>query len=71
MNEMQHECYLLGIPLRTRHREVAPNQVRCSSYCSSLTHSVVADDLTAALAHSVIAYGRSRRYLPTLRQCVW
>ena len=26
MNEIMHECYLLGIPLRTRHREVAPNQ---------------------------------------------
>jgi len=26
MQEMQHECYKLGIPLRTRHREVAPGQ---------------------------------------------
>ena len=24
--EIQHECFLMGIPLRTRHREVAPNQ---------------------------------------------
>jgi glutamine synthetase len=23
---LQHECFMLGIPLRTRHREVAPNQ---------------------------------------------
>ena len=26
MKEIQNECFKLGIPLRTRHREVAPNQ---------------------------------------------
>ena len=26
LKEVQHEAFLLGIPLRTRHREVAPNQ---------------------------------------------
>jgi len=26
MQEVQHECFMMGIPLRTRHREVAPNQ---------------------------------------------
>jgi glutamine synthetase len=26
MQEVQQECFKLGIPLRTRHREVAPNQ---------------------------------------------
>jgi glutamine synthetase len=26
LQELQHECFLMGIPLRTRHREVAPNQ---------------------------------------------
>merc|ERR1719443_498088 len=26
MTEIQNECYKLGIPLKTRHREVAPNQ---------------------------------------------
>jgi len=26
MKEIQEECYKLGIPLKTRHREVAPNQ---------------------------------------------
>jgi glutamine synthetase len=24
MKEIQQQCYKLGIPLRTRHREVAP-----------------------------------------------
>ncbi len=26
MQEVQEQCFLLGIPLRTRHREVAPGQ---------------------------------------------
>merc|ERR1719446_996005 len=26
MAEIQEECYKIGIPLKTRHREVAPNQ---------------------------------------------
>ena len=26
MQEIQEQCFLMGIPLRTRHREVAPNQ---------------------------------------------
>ena len=30
IKEIQHECFMLGIPLRTRHREVAPNQYECA-----------------------------------------
>merc|ERR1719310_2368264 len=30
LQELQHECFMLGIPLRTRHREVAPNQYECA-----------------------------------------
>jgi len=26
MQDVQHECFKLGIPMKTRHREVAPNQ---------------------------------------------
>mmetsp|Transcript_18466 Transcript_18466/g.35139 ORF Transcript_18466/g.35139 Transcript_18466/m.35139 type:complete len:731 (+) Transcript_18466:107-2299(+) len=26
MQEIQRQCYIMGIPLKTRHREVAPNQ---------------------------------------------
>ena len=26
MQELEHECYLLGIPIKTRHNEVAPGQ---------------------------------------------
>ena len=30
MKEMQHEAFKMGIPLNTRHREVAPNQYEVS-----------------------------------------
>ena len=33
MKEIQHECFMMGIPLKTRHREVAPNQY-CLLYTS-------------------------------------
>ena len=30
IKEIQHECFLMGIPMKTRHREVAPNQYECA-----------------------------------------
>jgi len=30
MKDYENECYKLGIPLRTRHNEVAPNQFECA-----------------------------------------
>jgi glutamine synthetase len=30
MQAIQEECYRVGIPLKTRHREVAPNQYECA-----------------------------------------
>jgi len=32
MQEIQHEAFLMGIPLKTRHREVAPNQYEVAPY---------------------------------------
>jgi len=32
MQEMQHEAFKMGIPLKTRHREVAPNQYECAPF---------------------------------------
>lgn len=30
MHDFEHECHLLGIPVRTRHNEVAPAQFECA-----------------------------------------
>ncbi len=30
MKDMEYECYKLGIPIRTKHNEVAPNQYECA-----------------------------------------
>ncbi|MCD6333159.1 MAG: glutamine synthetase III [Bacteroidales bacterium] len=30
MKDLEYDCYRLGIPIRTRHNEVAPNQYECA-----------------------------------------
>ena len=30
MDELEYECHCLGIPIKTRHNEVAPNQFECA-----------------------------------------
>ena len=32
LREIQHECFKLGIPMQTRHREVAPNQYEIAPF---------------------------------------
>jgi len=38
--EIQHECFMMGIPLRTRHREVAPNQYECAPFFGTATTQI-------------------------------
>ena len=40
MQEVQHECFKLGIPLRTRHREVAPNQYEFAPLFGTVTTQI-------------------------------
>eukprot|EP00965_Chrysotila_dentata_P079718 2629586-Pleurochrysis_carterae.AAC.1 len=40
MKEMQHECFKMGIPLKTRHREVAPNQYECAPFFGLATAQI-------------------------------
>jgi len=37
MNEIQDQCFKLGIPLKTRHREVAPNQYEFAPLFGTVT----------------------------------
>ena len=37
MKEIQEECYKIGIPLKTRHREVAPNQYEFAPLFGTVT----------------------------------
>eukprot|EP00747_Dinoflagellata_sp_TGD_P154690 gnl/TRDRNA2_/TRDRNA2_177519_c0_seq1.p1 gnl/TRDRNA2_/TRDRNA2_177519_c0~~gnl/TRDRNA2_/TRDRNA2_177519_c0_seq1.p1 ORF type:complete len:709 (-),score=155.72 gnl/TRDRNA2_/TRDRNA2_177519_c0_seq1:198-2324(-) len=37
IQELQRQCYKLGIPLKTRHREVAPNQYETAPLFGSVT----------------------------------
>ena len=36
MQEIQHECFMMGIPLKTRHREVRSSQQRVAERYSAL-----------------------------------
>ena len=40
MQEIQEECFKLGIPLRTRHREVAPNQYEFAPLYGTVTTQI-------------------------------
>jgi len=40
MQEVQDECYNLGIPLKTRHREVAPGQYEFAPYFGTATTQI-------------------------------
>lgn len=37
MSEIQDQCFKLGIPLKTRHREVAPNQYEFAPLFGTVT----------------------------------
>jgi len=40
LREIQHECFKMGIPLKTRHREVAPNQYEMAPYFGHVTSQI-------------------------------
>merc|ERR1712048_927753 len=40
MKEVQRQCYVLGIPLKTRHREVAPNQFEFAPLFGTVTTQI-------------------------------
>ena len=40
MQAIQEECFKLGIPLRTRHREVAPNQYEFAPLFGTVTTQI-------------------------------
>ena len=48
MKELERECLLLGIPVKTRHNEVAPNQFELASIFSEANRAV---DQNALLMH--------------------
>ena len=58
MQEIQAQCFRLGIPLRTRHREVAPNQYESRLPAQSCTPSPRRADGVAACPHRPIVADR-------------
>jgi len=55
MQEIQHECFMLGIPLRTRHREVAPNQYEFAPMFGIATTQIDQNLMVMQIAEEVAA----------------
>ncbi|KAL1505117.1 hypothetical protein AB1Y20_008876 [Prymnesium parvum] len=55
MREIQHECFKLGIPLQTRHREVAPNQYECAPFFGLATGQIDNNLLVMTISEEVAA----------------
>jgi len=55
MKEIQHECFMMGIPLKTRHREVAPNQYECAPYFGIASNQIDENLMVMQLIEEIAA----------------
>ena len=55
MQEIQHEGFLMGIPLNTRHREVAPNQYECAPYFGIASNQIDENLMVMQLIEEIAA----------------
>jgi len=53
MRELQTECFKLGIPLRTRHREVAPNQYEFAPLFGTVTTQIDQNLMVMQMAEEI------------------
>jgi len=55
MQEIQHEGFMMGIPLNTRHREVAPNQYEMAPYFGIASNQIDENLMVMQLIEEVAA----------------
>ena len=55
IREIQHECFKMGIPLKTRHREVAPNRYEMAPYFGHVTSQIDQNIMFMLIAEEVSA----------------
>jgi len=55
MQEIQHECFMMGIPLKTRHREVAPNQYEFAPFFGTATTQIDQNLMVMQISEEVAA----------------
>jgi len=55
MREIQHECFKVGIPMQTRHKEVAPNQYECAPFFGLASGQIDNNLLFIQIAEEVAA----------------
>jgi len=55
IQEIQHECFMMGISMRTRHREVAPNQYENAPFFGTATTQIDQNLMFMQIAEEVSA----------------
>jgi len=55
MREIQNECFKVGIPMQTRHKEVAPNQYECAPFFGLASGQIDNNLLFMQIAEEVAA----------------
>ena len=55
IREIQHECFKMGIPMKTRHREVAPNQYEMAPYFGNVTSQIDQNLMVIQLCEEIAA----------------
>ena len=76
MRDFETESYKLGIPLRTRHNEVAPAQFECAPIFEEVSvavdHNYLADGCYGPCCHAVIncVYCCMKNHLPVSMEVV-
>lgn len=53
MIDFEHECYKLGIPIKTRHNEVAPSQYECAPFFEEVNIAIDHNQLLMDLMNRV------------------
>ena len=53
--QIQHECFKVGIPMQTRHKEVAPNQYECAPFFGLASGQIDNNLLFMQIAEEVAA----------------
>jgi len=65
MQELEYECHRLGIPVKTRHNEVAPNQFECAPIFEEVNLSVDHNQLLMDVMEKV---GRKHNFMVLLHE---
>jgi glutamine synthetase len=73
MRDLEADCLMLGIPIKTRHNEVAPNQFECAPVFEEANLAVDHNQLLMDVMEKVARKHNFRILIArkTFRRCEW